>query len=547
MQLDKFVNRYESLKKHRDLYRSLWQDISEYMNPSSGFFDKDKGEKRKEIDYKKFIDSVPRQAVSVLASGMQSGITSPSRPWFNLGLSIGQRNLPYAIEVWLSTVKNLMEDVIASSNIYQALHQLYEETATYGTGCMVIDRDFNNVVKATTFTVGEYVLGKSASNTIDTFGREFEKTVGELVGEFGLENVSDTVRRKYEDGQIYDKIAVYHIICPNTERDVTKIDNRNMPFISVYWENGADKPLRVSGYQVFPVVCPRWRVKSSSDIYGIGIGQEVLGDVKMLQEMNKEKLIALSKITRPPLQVSNNVQGTVNLRPDGITRYSGTTDQAVAPVYKVQIDLQSVEFAIQQTENRINKSFFVDVFSMLQGITQEKTAREVEELHLEKLMMLGPIFEIFKMEVLDILINIVFQYCFDAGIVPPAPQEIEGQDIKVEYISMVAQAQKQAGVANTNQFMGMAFSFAQADPSVLDNVNFDMALRRSAKLMGVEPELLTSEEEVQAIRQQRAQQQALLQQQQQEAMQLEAAKTASDIELNKNSALDKMLEEQQVA
>lgn len=45
---------------------------------------------------------------------------------------------------------------------------------------------------------------------------------------------------------------------------------------------------------------------------------------------------------------------------------------------------------------------------MLQTITQEKTAREVEELHSEKLMMLGPIFEMFKMEVLDILIDIVF-------------------------------------------------------------------------------------------------------------------------------------------
>ena len=418
MDFNKLKNRYGSLKAYRDLYIPLWQDISENLNPTSGFFDKDKGKKKRTIDYKKFLDSTPRQAISILSSGMQSGITSPSRSWFTLGLSLGLRNLPNSVDVWLSNIKHLLEDIMSSSNIYQCLHQIYEETATYGTGCMIIDRDWDNVVHATTFTAGEYVLGKTVSANIDTFGRQFVKTVGELVGEFGLENVSRNTRQMYENGKIDEEVNVYHMIMPNTGRNPEKVDNQNMPFISVYWEECGDSPLRVGGYKFFPVICPRWRVKSSSDIYGMGIGQEVLGDVKMLQKMNQEKLIGLAKITRPPLQVSSNVPGVVNLNPDGITRFNGSTDQSIMPVYKVQMDMQSLEYAIAQCEQRINKSFYVDIFSMLQTITQEKTAREVEELHSEKLMMLGPIFEMFKMEVLDNLINIIFQYALDAGIVP---------------------------------------------------------------------------------------------------------------------------------
>lgn len=544
MDFNKLKNRYSSLKAYRDLYIPLWQDISENLNPTSGFFDKDKGKKKRTIDYKKFLDSTPRQAISILSSGMQSGITSPSRSWFTLGLSLGMRNLPNSVDVWLSNIKHLLEDIMSSSNIYQCLHQIYEETATYGTGCMIIDRDWDNVVHATTFTAGEYVLGKTASANIDTFGRQFVKTVGELVREFGLENVSRNTRQMYENGNVDEGVNVYHMIMPNTGRNPEKVDNQNMPFISIYWEQCGDKPLRVGGYKFFPVICPRWRVKASGDIYGMGIGQEVLGDVKMLQKMNQEKLIGLAKITRPPLQVSSNVPGVVNLNPDGITRFNGSTDQSIMPVYKVQMDMQSLEYAIAQCEQRINKSFYVDIFSMLQTITQEKTAREVEELHSEKLMMLGPIFEMFKMEVLDNLINIIFQYALDAGIVPEAPAEIQGQELSVEYVSMVAQAQKMSGVSATNQYLGVLFNLAQADQSVLDNINFDVVARKTAKMIGVEPDMLNDEKIVSAIREQRAQQQAALAQQQQAVNELQMAKEASDIELNKNSALDKAMQTQ---
>lgn len=521
----------------------LWQDISENLSPTTGFFDKDKGNKKRDVDYKKFIDSTPRQAISVLSSGMQSGITSPSRSWFTLALSVGQREMPNSVEIWLSNLKNLLEDILSASNIYQCLHQLYEEVSTYGTACMIVDPDYENVVNGITFTVGEYVLGKTVGDKIDTFGREFYKTVSETVETFGIENVSQTVKDQYNNGHYDEKVKILHMILPNIGRDAEKVDNQNMPFLSVYWEDcDTTKPLRVGGYKRFPLLTPRWSVKATSDIYGMGIGQTVLGDVKMLQAMNKEKLIGLSKITRPPLQVSSNVPGIVNLRPDGITRFNGTTDQAVRPVYQVPLDMQSIEYAIAQVEQRINKAFYVDIFSMLQTITQEKTAREVEELHSEKLMMLGPIFEMFKMEVLDVLISLIFGYAVDAGIVPPAPEEIQGTDLNIEYVSMVAQAQKMSGVTATNQYLGVMFNLAQANPTVLDNLNFDAITRRTAKMIGVEPIMLNDEEVVQQIREERAQQQAQLAQQQQAVNELQMAKEASDIELDKNSALDALMD-----
>ena len=55
MDFNKLKNRYGSLKAYRDLYIPLWQDISENLNPTSGFFDKDKGKKKRTIDFVSFL------------------------------------------------------------------------------------------------------------------------------------------------------------------------------------------------------------------------------------------------------------------------------------------------------------------------------------------------------------------------------------------------------------------------------------------------------------------------------------------------------------
>ena len=47
MELNQLKNRYNTLKQHRELFMTLWQDISENMSPSSGFFSKDKGDKKR--------------------------------------------------------------------------------------------------------------------------------------------------------------------------------------------------------------------------------------------------------------------------------------------------------------------------------------------------------------------------------------------------------------------------------------------------------------------------------------------------------------------
>lgn len=522
------------------------------MAPTSGSFDDDAQTKRgQKIDHKTLLDGTASRAVSVLAAGMMSGLTSPSRSWFELTIDSPETAQSHAVKNWLYDVKQVIERVFSKSNLYATLRNFYEEMAVFCTGAFVVEEDFQTVIHCRPLTIGEFMMAHDNRSRIDTYGREFCMTVAQLVGEFGLENVPDTVRRNYNDKKYSQQYKVRHLIMPNRERQPGAVDNKNMPFISLYWMNGQDKFLRVSGYEDFPVIASRWEVKRPNDTYGRGPGWTVLGDVKMLQKMQKTKLVALDKSTNPPLMVSNNVQGEINLLPGGITRYSNTTDAAVKPVYQVQPDLKSLEFSIEQTRQRVQEQFFADLFLMISSIDAGKmTATEVAERAQEKMMVLGPVLERLKNELLDPLIERAFNICKRAGILPPPPKEIQGKDIQVSYISTIAQAQKATGLNSIRQGAQFAAELANLQAAapqaeVLDVVNFDGALREGLTAIGATPKMIRPEEEVLAARQSRAEAQQAAAQQAQIAQAVQSAKTLADTPLNTGSALDLVAQAQQ--
>lgn len=552
MKLEDAKRIFREMKETRSPWMSAWQEIGRYITPTAGSFNDDpKAKQGKKIDHKTILDSSADRAVAILAAGMMSGLTSPSRSWFELMLDNAPEQQTDGVRRWLYDVKQRLEQVLAKSNVYAVLHNFYEEVSVFATAAFLVEEDYETVLHARPLTIGEYMLGENARGQVDRFAREFYMTTYKMVAQFGLDNVPETVRQQYKNHK-YDMLhKVYHLITPNPDHKPGAIGNKKMPWASLYWTDGAGNGLlREGGYEDFPVIAARWELKRPSDVYGHGPGWTALGDVKMLQKMQKTKLVALDKATNPPMMVSAKVQGEINLLPGGITRYNDTTDAAVKPVYQVNPDIKSLEYSIEQTRQRISEQFFADMFLMISNVDAGKmTATEVAERTQEKMMMLGPVLERLKNELLDPLIARAFNICHRAGILPEAPEEIQGKDLHVSYISMIAQAQK-AGALNTiRQGAQFAAELAQiqaaAGTEVLDNVDFDGALREGLAAIGASPKMMRDQQDVEAARQNRAQAQQAAAQQAQMAQAVQSAKTLADTPLNNGSALDAMVQQQQ--
>lgn len=489
-----YVRLYDELKSGQTSWLPAWKELSAYLAPTRGFFEGQQPSNGRRIDHKTLLDSNPGLAVEVLAAGMMSGLTSPSRSWFNLAVSPAElADLPGARE-WVFDVKKSLEEVFAKSNVYGVLHGFYQEIAVFGTAAFLVEADAEKGIFCRPFTAGEYCLGVDNFGRVNRFGRAFFMTAEQLVKAFGRDTLPVEIQQEVQRGEMGRFHEVYHLILPNADYDPSKKDRLHMPFISVHFM-GKNQVLRKSGYHTFPVIAARWEVKNTSDIYGKGPGFKCLGDVKMLQKMQKTKLVALDKSTNPPVLVPANVQGEVNLLPGGITRYNGAADGAVRPAYQVQPDLAALEQAIESVRNTIRSQFFADVFLALSSQDfSNKTAAEVAERHEEKMIVLGPVLERLKNELLDPLIDRTFDLLLQQNKLPQPPAGMQGQSLQVNYVSMIAQAQKASVATALLQGVSYASALAQKNPALLNRLDYDCALEEGLQALGVAPVLLKTQE-----------------------------------------------------
>jgi hypothetical protein len=229
----------------------------------------------------------------------------------------------------------------------------------------------------------------------------------------------------------------------------------------------------------------------------------------------------------------------VDTLPGGITYVdAASASVGIRPAYEVNLDLSHLLADIQDVRERIKSCFYADLFLMLaNGVDQRMTATEVAERHEEKLLMLGPVLERMHNEILDPLVDITFTRMVEAGIVPPPPQEMQGMELHVEFVSMLAQAQRAISTNAVDRFVSNLGAIAQMKPEVLDKFDADHWADAYSDMLGIDPELVVPGEKVAIIRKQRAQ--AVQAQQQLAAISqgADAAKKLGTIDTSKPNAL----------
>lgn len=509
------AHRWQSLKDERSSWMPHWQEISEVLLPRAGRFlvtDNNKGDKR----HRAILDNSGTRALRTLSGGMMAGMTSPARPWFRLTTKDPKLDEAYAVKEWSSKVTTLMQMVFNQSNTYRALQMAYEELGAFGTTAVVLLDDFESVIHCMPLTIGEFALATDARGNVNTLYREFRLTVSALVAEFGYGNVSPEVRKLYDKGEYDEWVDVVNAIEPRDYRNPSAKDAKNMPYRSVYFESRtADKTyggvLRESGFNQFPVLAARWNV-TGGDIYGTGPGMEALGDLRQLQQEQFYKSKAIALQADPAIVASADMRNQeANLVPGGVIYADNVAQvQAIRAAYEVNLRLDYLVQDIQDTRRRIDEAFYKDIFLMITGMpaSQRATATEIAERHEEKMLMLGPVLERLNAELNDRLISMTFDRLVRVGLIPPVPQELEGVDLNVEFVSILAQAQKAVATNSVDRFTQNLGQLIAFKPEMADKFDGDYWVDYYSDVLGLDPRLIVPGKQVAIIRQQRAEAQA---------------------------------------
>jgi hypothetical protein len=497
--------RYKTLQSQRSNWEKHWQELADYMLPRKADITKKRtqGDKRTEL----IFDGTAIHAVELLASSLHGMLTSPSTPWFSMRYRDPALQQNDAANEWLELCMDQMYQAFNRSNFQQEIHELYYDLVVFGTAAFYVEGD-NDGLRFSSRHIAEIMISEDAEGRVDTVYRKFKLTARALIMRFGEENMPRAVLSDMKTDP-YKEHEVIHAVFPRGEAKGKVAKSK--PVASIYYHQASKQLLSEGGFDDFPFMVPRF-VKDSVSTYGRSPAMTALPDVKMVNKMSEVTIRAAQKQIDPPLMVPDDgFMLPIRTTPGSLNFYRSGTRDRMEPLNIGANNPLGLNME-EQRRNAIRQAFYVDQLLLGQGPTM--TATEVLQRNEEKMRLLGPVLGRLQAELLQPLISRSFALLLRDGLLPAAPEELQGQDIDIEYVSPLAKAQKLTDLQSVLRGFEVLVQLGEIAP-VQDYIDPDRMVQYLVETTGMPARIIRSNEEIaQMRRQQAAAAQAQAQQQQ---------------------------------
>ena len=513
---DYIRKRLDKLEADRGTWESHWQEILDYVMPRKAeiTFLRSRGEKRTEV----LFDSTAITANNLLAASLQGTLTSPSLPWFSLKLRDDDANKVRDIQIWLEDTARRMYAVFNESNFNTEVHEMYLDLCSVGTSAIFVEEANEGFIQGglhfNTLHIAEYFIQENSTGRVDTLYRKYKMTARQAVQEFGEDNVGTKIKEALK-AKPDTQFNFIHAVEPTADYErATGKAKTKLPFHSCHVCFEDKMVVRTGGYNEFPYLVPRWS-KATGEIFGRSPSYNALPDIKTLNKAVEIGLKAWAKAIDPPLLVTDDgVIGRVRMTPAGITVVR--SDTAIKPL-QIGSNWQITDLKENQLRTAIRQAYYSDQLQLQEG--PQMTATEVQVRYELMQRLLGPTLGRFQTEFLNPLIERVFGIMMRADALMPRPEAMSGMNMDIEYVGPLARSQRMEEAIAVERLYQLAMQVVQVDPTVMDVINHEQAIRMRATLLGVPKTVLRGEDEVAEIREERAaaqqaaQEQAMAQQQ----------------------------------
>jgi len=533
-ELNKTFDNLNTVKKN---FETIWQDTAKYFRPIKTDISSEKsiGDKK---DFFIVNDSTMAVALENFASILNGTLTNKSTNWFELKIENEDLKDNDEILEYLKMTTDKMWNIIynGKSNFENAHHENLKDFATFGTIAMKIEKGKKSLISFLPIHIKNILIGENDEGMVDTCILLFKYTAKQIVDKFPEGKIhADIKKEAVEKPDSICDIRFY--IMPRTQRDKTKVDNLNMPFKGIWFDVKNQIIIEETGFNTFPIAIGRGS-KGSNEVYGTGQAVYALPDARSLNVMWRDYFESVQKTLNPPLVVNSQFEKRLDQQPRALNYAKNPVGngRAVEPLFDIKNVNPTVELILQKQE-AIRKIFFLDKLSVLDD--PRATATQILELRAESYRIMGSItsslqqyLESILDRVFDILFNMSYADDGNFTLLPDAPfteipnaiksflkvDPITNQTIfpkiKIEFINPVNQAQRLAKNNSMDVFLMSILNLAQANPNILDNIDFDQVVRFKGDILQIEPKAIKDPNVVKkdrnAKQQQIAQQQEIL-------------------------------------
>jgi hypothetical protein len=563
--------------------KAYWRDLLELTSPMRGRFttsETNRGDRKNH----RIINTRPTIDLTILKAGMMSTITNPATNWVKVTLEDKALAEFGPVKDWLGEVTKILNDILRKSNLYKVLPSVYGDMSVVGTGALLMEEDLEDVIRFSSLPLGSYMISANERGRVDGFAREFRMTVRNLVKKFGVpkgapfvvanvdwSKFSSKIKDFFHGGFQDNWVDICHMILPNEDYDPTRLESKFKRYASVYFEKGStgrnssngnsrhsariesdDLFLQETGFDMFPVLAPRWEV-TGEDSYADNCPAIVChGANRALQLMEKRKAQATSHKVNPATVWPTSMKKKKNglLPGDKIFHDEISGTQGIRKAYEIDFDVRDLENDIIKAETQIDDAFHRKAFLAISDLA-DKTQRTIFEIQTrlqEARGLLGNAVQNVEGDLLEPLVDALYVWATDQGKLPDVPQQLEeGTKLKIEFIGVMAQSQRSLALGGLRDFAEFVqfVSNLTGDPEkaerALDKVDIDQMIDDFASGSGVSPETVRTNEEVAFLRDERIERQKAEQAQQALQAMAGAAKDLGGAQLGNNTALDTAL------
>ena len=511
-------NNLARLMDKRSTWESHWQECADFMQPRKAEINKERqrGDKRNI----QIFDATAIHASELLAASLHGMLTSSANRWFQLRYKENVLNESDEAKEWLEDSIDKMYLAFARSNFQQEVFEVYHDLICFGTACLMVEEDENDIVRFSSRHIKEFYVQENKKGLVDTIYRRFKMPVQAAIDKFGFDNFSRSTQNLFKK-EPFEEIELVHVVRPRTIYNERKEDKKNMPFQSIYFEYGEGHIINISGFKEMPYVVPRY-LKASTEIYGRSPAMNALPDVKVLNKMVETALKAAAKQVDPPLLVpDDSMLSPIRMSAGSLNYYRSGSRDRIEPL---NIGQQTSVTLNQENQRReaIAKMFHIDQLMVTANRTM--TATEVLQRNEEKMRILGPVMGRLQSELLQPMILRVFNIMLRNKLFKAAPEILNNQEIDIEYVSPMALAQKGQELQSLMRGLELFAQIGQIAP-VQDYIDENGLIKQIIRITGLPARMIKSDKQVAALREQKA----AAQQQQMEMMQsMQEAKIAKD-------------------
>lgn len=451
------------------------------------------------------VDGTHLLALRSFVAGFLEGNTSSTRPWFRHIHPDNDINGATENRTWLDLLTRRVLSTLASSNFYNEAGQFYQDYGALNTGCHVID-ELSDRLHFHTLVPGSYMVINNSLNEAEILVRKFKLNVKALVDAYGVkdkngkakwDNISDTVKNLYDRSEYTEKIEVVAIYQKNDKFNPEEpIGGKNRQWcIHTYESWGNEKEtttdywgmrngdmddnifLKVSYSSRKPFIVGK---SNSSDNFEYGENGPTTMAIHAIKSLNKK---AISKDVAIEKMLSPTVQGPAHLKKSYVTTQanrfipvdaSGMSQGGLKPVYEISPAVVALTTDVEDLRRMVDKFYFADFLLFLSMNPKTRTATETQAIINEQQLVIGPNLQSLNWSYNVPIIEFVTDYVIEKdAYLPPPPDALQGEWLRVEMISTFAQAQRAADLPQINQYIDMITRVGQLDPSIFQKANLD--------------------------------------------------------------------------